>query len=401
MAIHSVAQVNKFIRGMFDRENILRGIMVRGEISNFKCYSSGHCYFTLKDATSSLKCVMFRGRAQQLHFCPTNGLKVVASGTIAIYERDGVYQLYVDMLTPEGTGDLALAFEQLKNRLMEEGLFDVAHKKPLPIFPRKIGVVTSSSGAVLRDIYRISKNRWPLIQLVLRPVQVQGEGAAEQVADAIRFFNRQYPVDVLIVGRGGGSMEDLWAFNEESVVRAIFTSIIPVISAVGHETDYTLADFAADVRAATPSNAAELAVPDYRDVRRHVGELIARLNTQIQKGIATKRLLLNNLCKRRVLQNPHLLLDSRRQRVDHLLQNVCQVTEKQLAERCYRLDVALQKLEAMNPACVLRRGYAMAERNGVLVTSAKKLKVRDTLDLILKDGRVSVEVIKSVGKEGN
>ena len=400
LAIHSVSQVNKFLKGMLDRENILRGIMVRGEISNFKCYGSGHCYFTLKDAGSSLKCVMFRSHAQRLRFQPVNGLQIIASGSISVYERDGVYQLYADSLAPEGTGDLSLAFEQLKSRLAAEGLFDAAHKKPLPVFPRKIGVVTSAAGAVLRDICHVSKNRWPQIQLVLRPVQVQGDGAAEQVADAVRFFNEQYPVDVLIVGRGGGSMEDLWAFNEEPVVRAIFASKIPIISAVGHETDYTLTDFAADVRAATPSNAAELAVPDCREVRRHIDGLMLRLNAQARRGVETRRFRLDALLQSRVLQNPQSLLDDRRQHLDRLLQKIRLMTGKMLTERHHRLDVALQKLDVLNPARVLRRGYALAERDGRLVASAKELKPKDKLALILKDGRVPVEVIKTAGKDG-
>ena len=247
MGIHNVSEVTNYIKRMFQREPVL-GCIHRGELSNFRCYASGHCYFTLKDAASAIKCVMFRSRAQGLRFRPENGMQVVVSGSISVYERDGVYQLYADHMMPEGAGDLALAFEQLKARLASEGLFDDAHKQPLPRFPKRIGIVTSISGAVLRDIYHVSKRRWPAVQLVLRPVLVQGEEAAAQIAAAIAFFNEKYPVDVLIVGRGGGSMEDLWAFNEEPVVRAIYASKIPVISAVGHETDFTLADFASDQR---------------------------------------------------------------------------------------------------------------------------------------------------------
>lgn len=400
MAIHSVSQINSLVKGMLDREPVLRGIMVRGEISNFKRYTSGHCYFTLKDAGSSLKCVMFRSRAQHLRFQPVNGLNVIASGSISVYERDGVYQLYADSLAPEGTGELALAFEQLRNRLTAAGLFDAAHKKSLPVFPQKIGIVTSVSGAVLRDIYHVAKNRWPQVQLVLRPVQVQGEGAAGQVADAVRFFNERCPVDVLIVGRGGGSMEDLWAFNEEPVVRAIFASKIPVISAVGHETDYTLADFAADVRAATPSNAAELAVPDRQEVRRHIEGLMQRLNVQAQKGIETRRLRLDALRHSRVMQKPQVLLEARRKKLEPLLQKMRLLAEAKLGRQHHRLEAALHKLDAMNPAGVLRRGYIMAERDGLPVTGVKELKSRDMLTLIMKDGRVLAEVIQAAGKDG-
>ncbi|TYZ30198.1 exodeoxyribonuclease VII large subunit [Selenomonas caprae] len=398
MAIHSVSQVNKFIKGMFDREQLLRGIMVRGEISNFKCYPSGHCYFTLKDANSSLKCVMFRSRAQNLRFQPVNGLKAVAAGSISVYERDGAYQLYVDSLAPEGTGDLALAFEQLKVKLTEEGLFAAEHKKALPEFPRKIGVVTSSAGAVLRDIYHVAKHRWPAVQLVLRPVQVQGEGAAAQVAEAIRFFNESYPVDVLIVGRGGGSMEDLWAFNEECVVRAVYASRIPVISAVGHETDFTLADFAADVRAATPSNAAELAVPDRADLQRHVAGLMTRLSTQAHKGIESRRLRLAALLRSRVLQEPQTLLAERRQRLDAALRQLCQLAQQAVVDKRHAVSLALEKLDGMNPARVLQRGYVAAEKDGQLVTRAAQLRPHDRLSLVLQDGRVAVEVMDKAVK---
>ena len=393
LAIHSVSQVNKFIKGVFDREQLLRGIMVRGEISNFKCYPSGHCYFTLKDADSSLKCVMFRSRAQNLRFQPANGQKAVAAGTISVYERDGAYQLYVDSLAPEGTGDLALAFEQLKAKLTAEGLFAAEHKKELPVFPERIGVVTSLAGAVLRDIYHVAKHRWPAVQLVLRPVQVQGEGAAEQVAAAIRFFNENYPVDVLIVGRGGGSMEDLWAFNEECVVRAVYASRIPVISAVGHETDFTLADFAADVRAATPSNAAELAVPDRADLQRHVEGLMKRLAAQTHKGIESRRLQLEALLRRRVLQEPQSLLTERKLRLDALLSRLQQLAQQAMVNKRHAVSMALETLDGMNPARVLQRGYVVAEKDGQLVTKVAQIQPQEQLTLVLQDGRAVVEVM--------
>ena len=322
MAIHSVSEVNNFIKQLLASTPILSSIMVRGEISNFKCYASGHCYFTLKDASSALKCVMFRSRAQHLRFQPVNGLSVIASGNIAVYERDGVYQLYVDSLVPEGKGDLALAYEQLKNRLAAEGLFAKERKKALPQFPKKIGVVTSLSGAVLRDIYHVTKRRWPAVQLVLYPVQVQGEFSAKQVALAIEFFNTKYAVDVMIVGRGGGSMEDLWSFNEEVVVRAIAASKIPIISAVGHETDFSLADFAADVRAATPSQAAELAVPDRDELKRYVVRMQRQLAQMARRELNERRLRLQACQKNKLLQRPELLLADRRQRLDNLISSL-------------------------------------------------------------------------------
>ncbi|MBF1694956.1 exodeoxyribonuclease VII large subunit, partial [Selenomonas sp.] len=231
MTVHSVSDVTRYIKGMFEHEPILSDLLIRGEVSNYKRYPSGHAYFTLKDAGASMKCVMFNGYARNLRFAPENGMQVIAGGNISVYERDGAYQLYVSSLTPEGAGALALAFEQMRDRLAAEGLFDEGHKQPLPRFPRRIGIVTSSAGAVLRDIHNVSKRRWPGVQLILHPVLVQGAGAAEQIADAVAFFNEKYPVDVLIVGRGGGSAEDLWAFNEEVVIRAVYRSPIPVISA--------------------------------------------------------------------------------------------------------------------------------------------------------------------------
>ena len=332
MEIHSVSEVTNFIKRMFQREPVLGCIQVRGELSNFRCYASGHCYFTLKDATSCIKCVMFRSRAQGLRFRPENGMQVVVSGNISVYERDGVYQLYADRMMPEGAGDLALAFEQLKARLAAEGLFDAAHKKPLPRFPKRIGIVTSISGAVLRDIYHVSKRRWPSVQLVLKPVLVQGEEAAAQIAAAIAFFNEKYPVDVLIVGRGGGSMEDLWAFNEEPVVRAIYASKIPVISAVGHETDFTLADFASDQRAATPSQAAELAVPDRAELLRYTESLMARLAQQGKRQLQEKRLRLDACRRSAALQKPQLLLASRTQRLDHATARLDALMKSQMKE---------------------------------------------------------------------
>lgn len=399
MGIHSVSEVNRFIKTLLDRETILHHIMVRGELSNFKQYPSGHCYFALKDAGGVIKCVMFRSRAQTLRFQPVNGLKVVASGTISVYERDGVYQLYVDSLQPEGTGDLALAFEQLKTRLTNEGLFDASKKKSLPRFPKRIGVVTSLAGAVLRDIYRVSKRRWPSVQLILYPVQVQGEGSAAQIAHAIQLFNQKALVDVLIVGRGGGSMEDLWSFNEEIVVRAIASSKIPVISAVGHETDFTLADFAADVRAATPSQAAELSVPDRQELRRFTEGLIRRLQTQAGKGLEKRRLYLEALWQRPVMKDPQNLLSSRRQRLDQACEKLTRVVSDQLMQRRHRLELSLKKLDMLNPAHVLQRGYAAVEKNGVLLTSVRQAAAGDRLMLTFQDGARVVEVIDETEAE--
>lgn len=390
MAIHSVSEVNNFIKQLLASTPILSSIMVRGEISNFKCYASGHCYFTLKDASSALKCVMFRSRAQHLRFQPVNGLSVIASGNIAVYERDGVYQLYVDSLAPEGKGDLALAYEQLKNRLAAEGLFAKDRKKALPKFPKKIGVVTSLSGAVLRDIYHVTKRRWPVVQLVLYPVQVQGEFSAKQVALAIEFFNTKYAVDVMIVGRGGGSMEDLWSFNEEVVVRAIAASKIPIISAVGHETDFSLADFAADVRAATPSQAAELAVPDRDELKRYVVRMQRQLAQMARRELNERRLRLQACQKNKLLQRPELLLADRRQRLDNLISRLRQCLDENITVKNHQLSLALEKLSVLNPAKTLQRGFALVEHGGKIVTRVQEVKKGDKLQLTFSDGKVSV-----------
>ena len=391
MAVYSVSDVTRYIKSLLSQEQALQHLMVRGEISNFRCYPSGHCYFTLKDAASTLKCVLFSSRAQRLRFQPVNGLQVVATGNITVYEKDGAYQLLVDTLLPEGTGDLALAYEQLKEKLQAEGLFDQAHKQSLPRFPRRVGVVTSSAGAVLRDIYHVISHRWPAAQIVLYPVQVQGEGSAEQVAAGIEFFNRRHreqPVDVLIAGRGGGSMEDLWSFNEEIVVRAIYASKIPIISAVGHETDFTLADFAADVRAATPSQAAELAVPDRSELVRYVDSLSARLVQITKRQLQNKRLRLNAALQSTALRAPQQLLAERRQRLDKASLRLQQLMEAALKQRRHRLELALGKLDMLSPVHVLRRGYGLIEHGNSIVTSAKQIKPGDELVLTFKDGRI-------------
>lgn len=398
MAVHSVSDVNRYLKDLLAREPLLSGLSVRGEISNFKQYPSGHCYFTLKDANSALKCVMFRSRAQYLRFLPQNGMQVVAGGTISIYERDGVYQLYVDSLMPEGTGDLALAFEQLKKKLSAEGLFDQSRKQPLPAFPKKIGVVTSPAGAVLRDIYRVSKRRWPSVQLVLYPVQVQGEGAAEQIARGIDFFAEEYAVDVIIAGRGGGSMEDLWAFNEEPVVRAIAACPVPLISAVGHETDFTLADFAADVRAATPSQAAELAVPDRAEVKRQVENLTSQLTRQMRREIDLRRQRLDHVLQSRVMRQPQSMLAERRQRLDFLLAGLQNTAKQELQNKSHGLKLLLNRLAAINPVAVLGRGYGIVTKQDKLVSSINAVEIDDEIQLSLTDGSLKARVLAKTGK---
>ena len=392
MGIHSVSEINLYLKNLIAGELPLQQTLVRGEISNFKKYPSGHCYFTLKDSSSSLKCVMFRSRAQHLRFMPDNGLQVIAGGSIAVYERDGVYQLYVDSLAPEGAGDLALAFEQLKKKLTSEGLFDEEHKQKLPRFPKKIGVVTSSAGAVLRDIYHVVSHRWPLVQLVLYPVQVQGEGAAEQIAEAIRFFSESYPVDTMIVGRGGGSMEDLQAFNEEQVVRAVYASKIPVISAVGHETDFSLTDFVSDVRAATPSQAAEFAVPDRREMQRHLQVLSGRIRNLFASGIEERRGKLQSLLSRPAMRSPQKNLEARRQRLDMVSMRLQQLKDASIIDKKHRLSMAMEKLEMLSPVMVLRRGYGIIEAEDKMLTSVQEVSIGQDLKITLKDGCLNARV---------
>ena len=386
----TVTQLNEFMKRMIEASPRLAGLYVKGEISNFKNhYATGHWYFTLKDEGSQIAAVMCRSSAAKMKFVPEDGMKVTVRGRVSAYVRGGSYQLYADAMEPDGVGALYIAFEQLKQKLAAEGLFDAAHKKPLPKFPKKIGVVTSLAGAVLRDIYHVSKRRWPSVELVMYPVKVQGEESAAEVAEGIRFFNEKYPVDVLIVGRGGGSMEDLWSFNEEVVVRAIYDSALPVISAVGHETDFTLADFAADVRAATPSQAAEFAVPDRQELLRYVMSLRARLGTLARREVETRRLRVEGLLQSTALSRPQLLLADRKQRLDRAQARLLELCQKSLDKKRQALDAAMGKLEILSPVHVLRRGYSIVEKQGEPVTSVRQVQPGDKLTLTLKDGRVS------------
>lgn len=391
--VHGVSDVTRLIKHMFDHETLLQNVMVRGEISNFKSYASGHCYFVLKDDKAALRCVLFRRWAEQLPFLPENGMQIIAGGSISVYERDGTYQLYVEQVVPDGAGALTAAYEQLKARLAAEGIFDAERKKPLPTFPHTIGVVTSPSGAVLRDIHRVAKRRWPRVRLALYPAAVQGAGSAEQVAAGISFFNETYPVDVLIVGRGGGSAEDLWSFNEEIVVRAIAASHIPVISAVGHETDYTLADFAADVRAATPSQAAELAVPDREELRRHVEGLRSRIEGARAGWMNVKRGRLAALTRQSFFREPQRVLRFLRQRLDTAEARFHWLTEKWRTEKRKRLDFVMDKMELLSPVRVLRRGYGMISGpEGDVIRSIRQVRQAEIVEIMLSDGRFSAQV---------
>jgi exodeoxyribonuclease VII large subunit len=342
--IYTVTEMNHLIKKLVEGSGQVAHVQVRGEISNFKRYPSGHCYFSLKDAGSVLKCVMFQRQARQLLRYPNNGDTVLAVGRIAIYERDGVYQLYTDMLIEEGIGSLMQAYEKLKKKLEEEGLFAEERKKTLPAHPKTVGIITSPAGAAVRDVIKVARRRDPGVKLLLYPVQVQGKPAAGDIAHAIRFMNKHRLADVLIVGRGGGSMEDLWAFNEEIVIRAVAASEIPVISAVGHETDFTLSDFAADKRAATPSQAAELAVEDTRQLRRQVLDRQARLEIAIRHMLQQRTEILRRLMKSRMLQDPLRITDRAAERLDRALMRMQQTLPRRLENRELRLMQAMKTL---------------------------------------------------------
>ena len=371
----TVSELNAHIKGLLDGDMLLGSLAVRGELSNYKVYSSGHHYFTLKDAESSLKCVMFRSSASRIRFRPENGMGVTAVGSVSVYPRDGVYQLFCTELIPTGMGDLYLAFEQLKARLSSEGLFDPSHKQPLPAFPKRIAVITSGSGAAVRDIIRVLGHRWPDAEVVILPVRVQGVEAPPEIVGAIRYANRFRVGDLIITGRGGGSMEDLWAFNDERVARAIYQSELPVISAVGHEPDVTIADFVADLRAATPSNAAELAVPDQADVRETLNGFRSRFEHALRRQLAEGASRLKDLSGRKVLASPTAYLDFKRMELDHLQGKMVTVSEGWLASRRQQFGQTAAALDAMSPLKVLARGYAVA-------TNEKKMIIRSTSDVV-------------------
>ena len=391
--ILSITQVNEYIRSMVDADALLSGVAVRGEISNYKVYPSGHHYFTLKDNESALKCVMFRGNAIRLKFRPDNGMQIVAMGKISVYPRDGAYQLYCTTLIPDGVGDLYAAFEQLKNKLSDAGLFDSTHKKVIPKYPQTIGIVTSSAGAAVHDILRILNKRYPLVKVKLLPVRVQGAEAPEEIAAAIDYANHYQLADLLIVGRGGGSLEDLWAFNDERVAHAIYRSEIPVISAVGHEPDVTISDFVADLRAATPSNAAELAVPDQDALRQTLDSASAAMSVALNRQLKSAKEHLRVLSDRPVLQNPYEYLQQKGNSLEQL-QSRMRSAQNQLNGKQKQFFLSLTaKLDALSPLKVLSRGYSIVESaNGAVVRSVKQIAENEMISVTLSDGNLTAEV---------
>ena len=392
--ILSVGQINEYIKGRLDNDPGLRNIAIRGELSNYKIYPSGHHYFTIKDNTGAMKCVMFKSSAQRLRFRPENGMQVIAMGSVTVYVRDGVYQLYCTGLVLDGVGDLYAAFEQLKNKLAAQGLFDPAHKKPLPKFPGTIGIVTSAAGAAVHDMLRILRKRYPLTQVKLLPVRVQGAEAPAEIAGAIYYANQHRLADLLIVGRGGGSMEDLWCFNDEMVARAIYDSRIPVISAVGHEPDVTISDFVADLRAATPSNAAELAVPHQDALRQTLDDLQNAMAVAMQAKIARAGERLGNLSERPVLKSPLASFEGRRKALELLENRLIAAQSGTVAKNRQRFVAQVSKLDAMSPLKVLTRGYAMvAKEDGQIVRSVSDVKPKDPIAVRVSDGTIVATVI--------
>ena len=398
--ILSVGQINEYIKGRLDNDPGLRNIAIRGELSNYKIYPSGHHYFTIKDNTGAMKCVMFKSSAQRLRFRPENGMQVIAMGSVTVYVRDGVYQLYCTGLVLDGVGDLYAAFEQLKNKLAAQGLFDPAHKKPLPKFPGTIGIVTSAAGAAVHDMLRILRKRYPLTRVKLLPVRVQGAEAPAEIAGAIYYANQHRLADLLIVGRGGGSMEDLWCFNDEMVARAIYDSKIPVISAVGHEPDVTISDFVADLRAATPSNAAELAVPDQDALRQTLDELQNAMAVAMQAKIARAGERLTNLSGRPVLKSPLASFEGRRKALALLENRLIAAQSGTVAKNRQRFVAQVSKLDAMSPLKVLTRGYAMvAKEDGQIVRSVSDVKPKDPIAVRVSDGTIVATVIGGKSNE--
>ena len=394
--IFEVSQVNEYIKARMDADELLNGLFIRGELSNYKIYPSGHHYFTMKDANGALRCVMFRYSAMRLRFRPENGMKVIAVGRISVFPRDGAYQLYCEDLMPDGTGDLNVAFEQLKARLEAEGLFDRAHKKPLPQYPHRIAIITSGAGAAIMDMLRILARRYPLSKVMILPVRVQGTEAPAEIVGAIRYANRYQLADVIITGRGGGSLEDLWAFNDERVARAIYASEIPVVSAVGHEPDVTISDYVADVRAATPSNGAELVAPDRQELLRHIAQLSARMTTMMEKQLSLSRRQLDMLAKKRVLQSPMHYIEDKRLALDYVHRRLIASSQQLLAGKKQKFISLTAKLDAMSPLKVLSRGYSVTHRaDGSVLRASSEVAPGDEITVRLLHGSIRAEVLET------
>lgn len=396
--IFTVKEINYYIKSILDHDVLLSNLLIKGEISNYKLHSSGHAYFTLKDNDSKIKCVMFKSSASKLKFMPEDGMAVVVQGSLSVYERDGNYQLYATDMIPEGIGALYKAYEQLKKKLEQLGYFDEEYKKPLPFMPKAVGVVTSGTGAAVRDIISIIRRRNPMVNILLYPVQVQGEGASKEIAEGIRYFNKKNCVDVIITGRGGGSIEELWAFNEEETAKAIFESQIPVVSAVGHETDFTIADFVADLRAATPSAAAELVVPDKHALAARLNQAAYLLNNHMSRYLQDRKQKIEYISKGNTFRQIEQKIHSLMQTVDMCSKSMNYSMLQILTANKNRLVNNLEKLDILNPASVLLRGYTYTSRQGKIVTSITQLAVGEQIEIELKDGSAAAEIKNIIKK---
>ena len=389
-----VSELNGYIKNIIDGDEMLANVYIKGEISNFKRHYSGHLYFTLKDETSLIKCVMFKSYTNYLNFEPKDGMSVVILGSVSVFERDGVYQVYAKGMEPEGVGALYKAYEKLKAKLSEEGLFDETHKKPIPILPRAIGVVTSKTGAVIRDIINVTTRRLPNVNIILYPAAVQGEGAAQTIVNGIKYFNKAKNVDTIIIGRGGGSLEDLWPFNEEITARAIYESEIPIISAVGHETDFTIADFVADLRAPTPSAAGELAVPDVLEVRWKLENINKRLANSLRKKVENMRIKYDNLKNSRALKNPYDALRQKMIVCDNLYKNIENNFSLKVKDRHIKLVGLIGRLENLSPLKTMLRGYSIVENlDGKVIKSVNDLNKDDEVSIRLNDGKRKAKIL--------
>ncbi len=388
----TVSELNGYIKNLFDGDRTLRAVTVKGEISNFKNHASGHLYFSLKDAEGQIRAVMFRSAAAALKFRPENGMRVTVRASVTVYQRDGSYQLYVNSMSPDGIGELYLAFEQLKEKLYKEGLFNDECKKPIPAFPLRVGVITSPTGAAVRDIINVITRRFPPAKIYLYPSLVQGDGAEGDLIKALEYFDASRLADVIIIGRGGGSIEDLWAFNGERLARRIFDMKVPVISAVGHETDFTICDFVSDLRAPTPSAAAELAVPDIREVGSWLISAEERALRALTRATERRRERLESIRKSRLFTDPEYITGVYRSAVLSLKDGLLHCTDASVKEKRYSLSVKAEKLNALSPLAVLSRGYAIAEHDGVLIKSADDVSKADEITVRLSDGSVRASV---------
>lgn len=398
--VFTVSHINRYIKSMFDSDLGLQSVFVSGEISNFSNhYKTGHCYFTLKDDLSAIKAVMFARQASRLAFVPENGMKVIVSGRISLFERDGVYQIYVDSMQPDGAGALAVAFEQLKKKLAAKGMFDEKHKKQLPPFPKSVGVITSPTGAAVRDIFNVLGRRFPIARVVFKGVSVQGANAAGEMIEAIEEFQRKKCADVIIIGRGGGSAEDLWCFNDELLANAVFNCEIPIISAVGHETDFTICDFVSDLRAPTPSAAAELAVPDINALMMNTASLTERLYGTVNARIEFERKRLDLILEKRSFSQPGSFFKAEYDTLENYKIRLAACVQKQLMTEKNRVDTQVSALERLNPLGVLLRGYSIVSHDGKIIESVKPIKTDDILEVCLSDGTLTCRVLKTEEKE--